>query len=265
MNAQAGIGDNHAPFDPKDIVNLEILAAQLRDTYSHLFKEQAALLKNAEDIMAGLVDGVKNDEQQATLTEQVAQLLTLLDAYHGKPASVHTVAKEPFLKGGRIVDAVLNAELAGPVRDMAERIKKVMKVYIDAKVKREQEERRAEAARQAKLAEERQAALTPKSTDTDLEDAMAAEQAAIDAAANAERSVAQVSQVRGDLGGLSSLRGKWLAKVIDEDKLPRKYMMPNKEAIALALAQSKDKKTGKPTIEIPGVEIYQETSISIRR
>jgi hypothetical protein len=71
--------------------------------------------------------------------------------------------------------------------------------------------------------------------------------------------------VRGDLGSSSGLRGKWIARVTNEDLVPRSLMTPNKAAIDLKMNQSKDKKTGVPMCQIPGVVFEEETSLSTRR
>lgn len=257
-------GHNLPEYDPKSIVDLEILADQLRATYAHLFKERDGYVENAAKWIVEHPKGVKDDEEESALTERIAGILAVVDAYHGKPQSAHTVAKEPFLKGGRIVDAVLNSELAGPLVSICNGLKKVLKDYKDAKVKRLREEQAAalkraadEAAREAARASEGQ---------TDMETALAAEQASLDAIAEIESSkTSSMSQSRGDLGALSGLRGKWKARVVNEALIPRVFMMPDMGLIEGKMNSSKDKKTGSPTCEIPGVEFYQETSLSVRR
>jgi len=234
-NARAVAGNNLPEFDPKTVVDLEILADQLRTTYAHLFFERDKYLSAAN--MWLLKSGkVENDEEEAALTERIASILAVMDAYHGKPSSAHTLAKEPFLKGGRIVDAVLNAELKGVLAEACDKLKKVLKDYKDAKVKRIQAERAADAKR---IADE--AAIAAVSSSTNLEEALAAEQASIDAIAEIESSKpASLSQSRGDLGALSGLRGKWKARVVDEDAIPRIYMKPDIELIEGVMNSSKD-------------------------
>lgn len=256
---------NKQPFDPAEIVDLEGLAAQLRDTYAHLFTEQGELVKNANVWLAATSSGIKTDEMQGVATEIVAQLLDALDGYHGKPNSVHTLAKEPFLKGGRICDAVLNAELAGPVRDVIEQIKAPMKAYAVMKARRLAEEA-AEASRKAAEEAARVAALAALSAKPeDLEAAMEAEQAVLDEAMQPNLTYAKASQTRGDLGGLSNLRGKWKARITNAALVPDHCKKPDLELIEFKMNQSKDKKTGAPTIEIPGVEFFQDVSLSVRR
>jgi hypothetical protein len=255
-----GAGHNHPPFDPKEIVNIEILAAQLRDTYSHLFKEQAALVTAAEKWKADHPHGITDDDDQGRSTEQVAQLKTVLEAYHGKPASVHTIAKEPFLHGGRIVDTVLNAELAGPIRQAITDLMAPMQAYAQAKLRKAQEEAAAAAA---KAQREADAALARHESDPMA--ALQAEQDAMDKAADAAQPVGPQSQVRGDLGGMSSLRGKWVVKVTDVTKIPVQYLMPNMAVLEAVMNASKDKKSGRPTAQVNGVEWEFETKLAIRK
>lgn len=256
----ASKGHNLQPFDPKEIIDLETLAARLRDTYGHLFTEQAALVAAAEKWKAAHPHGVVDDEDQGMATEQVAQLKTVLDAYHGKPGSVHTVAKEPFLHGGRIVDAVLNAELAGPIRVAIADLLKPMEVYAKAKIRQAQEEAKEAAQRAAREAQEQAAGRAH-----DPMAALQAEQDAMDAAAEAAKPVGPQSQVRGDLGGMSSLRGKWVVKIVDVKKIPREYMMPNLEVLEAVMNVSKNKKTGVPSAVVDGVEWVLETKLAVRK
>jgi hypothetical protein len=256
------VGSNFPPYDPDIIVDLERLAAQLRDTYGHLFKEMDTLVSAANNWVLRH-QKIENDEEQGLATEQVAQLLTALDAYHGKPGSIHTVAKEPFLKGGRIVDAVLNVELAGPVRAAIEDLKKPMKAYAEAKAKWKREAEQAEMDRRANEAFEQARNFASAG---DMQAAMQADQDALDTLAlGAQASISKASQTRGDLGGLSNLRGKWKARVVNICLVPREFMMADLSLIEFKMNQSKDKKTGAPAIEIKGVEFFQETSLSIRR
>jgi hypothetical protein len=145
-----------------------------------------------------------------------------------------------------------------------EKLKGPMLKYAQAKVKREQEEARKRAQEAAERAAAEAALLAANAT-IDPMDALEAEQAAMEALSETQAPVARMSQVRGDLGGMSGLRGKWVAKVVNEDMLPRKYLMANQPAIDLAMAQSKDKKTGEPSITIPGVEFEFVTSLAVRK
>jgi hypothetical protein len=222
------IGANNPPFDPMEIVNLDILAQQLKDKYADLFAQRDMFVSGAEKWITAHSDGISDDNQQALATEIVAQLMSMLDECHGKPNSAHTIAKSPFLQGGRIVDNVLNSILAEPLRAAIKNMRGPMTDY---------------AREKAKMAS---ALIDPMDEP---------EQA---------KSTLSASQTRGDLGGMSSLRGQWRVSITDEQKIPVAYMHPNMEMLTAKMNSSKDK-TGKPTAYVSGVEWIYETSLVIRK
>lgn len=63
-------------------------------------------------------------------------------------------------------------------------------------------------------------------------------------------------KVRSQNGALASLRRKWNWSVTDETKIPREYLMPNIGAIDLAIEEG--------VRDIPGLEIYEETTVGVR-
>ncbi len=256
-----GIGHNRPAYDPNEVIDLLTFAEWLRDSYAHLFEEQKGYIAAAENWKAAHPTGIADDNDQAASTDQVAQALTFIDAVHGKQNSVHTLAKKPFLEGGRICDAILNTELAGKLRDAVAPMKKAMKAYADARVAQlcreaaEEQERLAEAVRKAQ-------ASAPVD---DMDAALQAEQDALDAIQSAASiKTASVSQTRGEYGTLSGLRETWHVRVTNEEKVPRKYMSPNIALIEAAMKASRVK-GGPPTIEILGVQFYTETSLNVRR
>jgi len=255
---------NNPPFDPAEIVDLEILPAQLREAYKFKFDRAAELVKAAEAWLASY-PSIDKPEVAANATDRLAQLKAEIDACHGKPGSVHTLAKEPFLKGGRIVDAVLNAELADPMRKVTDKLTVLLKAYhehlaAEAKRMAQEEAARIQAAAQAAA----EAAARRPLTDDELEQQMMAEQEAAEAAEIAARAT-KPALVRGDYGTSSGLRGKWKARIADVDKIPRQYMMPNVEMIGAALKTAPKDADGRPSLTIPGVEFYFETTLATRR
>jgi hypothetical protein len=265
-NPREAIGGNLPEYDPKSVIDLETFADQLRKTYGHLFKERDAYNVKTAKWVVNHPDGIIDEDDMKDATDRLAQILTVIDTYHGKPTSTHTLAKEPFLKGGRIVDDVLNKDLADGLRVTAAALQKPMKEYVDAKVKRLRAEQAANAKRIADEAAAAIVAAAKSGTSLDLDAAMEAEQASLDAIAVAENSKSSsLSMTRGDMGTSSGLRGKWKIRVVNEELLPRSLMMPNMAAIELKMNQSKDKKTGAPTCNIAGTELYEETSLSVRR
>jgi cell division septation protein DedD len=84
-------------------------------------------------------------------------------------------------------------------------------------------------------------------------------QAAASAAtpAQAQTALATVSQVEAPRG--VSVRYMWVATVTDASLIPREYLMPDMPRILDAVRASDGK------VEIPGINIHQEPSVSSRR
>jgi hypothetical protein len=55
-----------------------------------------------------------------------------------------------------------------------------------------------------------------------------------------------------------SIASKWVAVIVDVDKIPRKYMLPDVKTLTAIAKASKD------LIKIPGVEFKEEKSMSVR-
>lgn len=237
------IGHNKPPFDPAEIVDLARLPEQLRETYAFKFERVKALVDSANSWLVSFPT-ITEPDAAANATDRLAQIKAEIDACHGRPGSVHTLAKEPFLKGGRIVDGVLNVELADPLRKAAEALSRPLKAYHEHQAAEAARKAREERDRLQKEAEEAAArAAAAAVTEEDLEAAMIAEQEALQAA---EAVSDKPALVRGDYGSSSGLRGKWYAKILDATKIPPAYMMPNIDMINAA-GKQKDR-NGKPVI-----------------
>lgn len=265
MSATPKAGHNLPPFDPANIVDLAILGDQVRDAYKFKFDRRDELLAGLNTFMADAANGITDDEHQAAATDVVAQIMAEIDAIDGPKNSIRETSKAPFLKGGRIVDGILKGELADQMRTAIEPLK-----YIMAKYAVDKHNAAMAAARQAEkeAAEEavrQQAALRPSSSEADHQAALDAEQAALDAAAAANVKVSDNTRTYGELGTSSGLRGTWKARVIDVEKLPRAYMMPDMAMIEAKMTSSRGPKKGPPTAQIPGVEFYQDFSLAVRK
>ena len=69
--------------------------------------------------------------------------------------------------------------------------------------------------------------------------------------------VVRINTAPSKVSGVAT-RKTWKARVVDFNKVPRKYMLVNTKALdALARAT-------KGNIEVPGVEFFEESSLSIR-
>ena len=271
MSEKIGIGHNRPPFDPETVIDIATLADWLRETFAHKFFRRDALLagiaqwveNHTFEVNGKKVVAIADDADQAASTDQLGQILTEIDGIYGKKGCLHETVKAPFLQGGRIVDTIIKGELADRLTTEAAKLQGPMREYQIARavrLKREAEEAAARAAADAAAAA---ASLAPNAGEDDLDRAMEAEQAALDAQARAQ--TVKPSLVRGDMGTTAGLRGAWKPYVRELDKLPRDCLMANMDVITAKMKSSIDKKSNQPTIKIPGVEFVFEQNLSVRR
>ena len=266
-----GIGHNRPPFDPETVIDIATLADWLRETFAHKFARRDALLagigqwveNHTFEVNGKKVVAIADDADQAASTDQLGQILTEIDGIYGKKGCLHETVKAPFLQGGRIVDTILKGELADRLTAESAKLQGPMREYQIARAVRLQREAEEAAARAAADAAVAAASLAPDAGADDLDWAMEAEQAALDAQTRA--ATVKPSLVRGDMGTTAGLRGAWKAYVRDLDKLPRDCLMANMDVITAKMKSSIDKKSNQPTIKIPGVEFVFEQNLSVRR
>lgn len=159
-------------------------------------------------------------------------------------------------------DALRAAERAQKAKDEAER-----KAAAERAAKAAERLKRASAkvdtAQQAAAAAVvmvEQAATTEAETARDARQARQAAVSERSAAFHAEKQVEQshkAGRVRGDYGSMATLRKVYDFKVIDIDLVPRKYLRIDEPAIRAAINQGGEK-------AIPGLEIYEDTSTTVR-
>lgn len=174
--------------------------------------------------------------------------------------------KQPFLDGGRAVDAWFKQFLApltlayGPVQsamdDYAKRLLQERRAEQEAERKRAQ----AEADRLAEIA----AAEMDKGGDADmaLEQAGAAAGRAEQADAAASARAPDLTRSYGSYGSAMSASESWSWEVTDEAIVPREYMMISPDAIKAA-GKVRDR-SGRPTKVIPGIRWIATTKMGVR-
>lgn len=118
---------------------------------------------------------------------------------------------------------------------------------------RQAEERAAEVERQRLREQEEQALAAAENASERGEDDVAEQ---IVAAVVAVPEPVAPGPVRGDMGAIGSVVRRWTFRVLDAKLVPAQYLMVNEAAIKAAI------KGGERVI--PGVEIYQDESVSIR-
>lgn len=256
---------NVGPYDPKAVLDIDSFADWLRWTYAHKFKRRDELIAAVEEWKTLHPHGIADDLDHAASTDQLAQILTEVDQIEKGETALRKVAKEPFVRGGQIVDAVLKHELADRLSDASKALSVPMKAYLEARQERLRKEAAEAAEKAAREAAEAQRALSAASTDDDLDAALDADQAAQDAAAMAAARPVS-APIRGDLGTSSGLRGTWKVVIDDPDLVPRQYLTPNLPVIEAAMRASRaDKGKGAPALKINGVRFVLDTTLNVRR
>ncbi|HTI81813.1 MAG TPA: hypothetical protein VL614_15295 [Acetobacteraceae bacterium] len=263
------------------------LADQLRLDHHHLFVRRDELLKMVADWVADHAEGVGSEDDAKEATDTLGQVLREIDTID-KSSSVGLRAeiKKPILDATRIIDGIFKTELADQLRAGAAKLNGPLTKFAqdqrrkaeEARQKLIREQQDAEQKRQRELQEEAERANTQAAetmSAADLDAAIAAEEAALNAPHEPSPfrtklpSTKEAGRVYGDLGTMSSLRGKWKAVIVDPRAVPREHCVPSQALIDAAMKASippGGKGAGSsPTITIPGVRFEFEENLSTRR
>lgn len=239
------------------------------------FALESLIARRAEilDALAKTAKAHPKIDDDDTLAE-IGENVKMAKALTGTAEKRRVEHKEPFLTGGRAVDAWF-ARLIAPVGTALSPIQAAMDDYG----RRMLAKRRAEAEAQAKAAREeaeRKAAeaaallaatkpAAPGALDWAFDKAQEAADEADAATSRAESRPADLTRVTGAYGATSSLRASWKWRVVDVAKIPRQYLMVNEDAIKAAVTSGgRDPNTRKPNAVIPGVEFFEETRMGVR-
>ena len=254
------IGDNNPP---PDLLVGEALREKLRDEHADLLRRCEELLEAGQRVPAVTSDDVAG---------KVADFIKQLGALTKTAESHRTGAKEPYLDGGRVIDGFFKG-ITDPVTELKTAVQRKLTIYL-----REKEE----AARQARIAEERaareaaekarreaeekaQAAADAAALDDAIEAEKAAELAAADlvkAEQAADVKAAELSRTRGEYGAVSSLRTQWVFDEIDRDKIDLETLRFYIPQDGLETAVRAFIKAGGRTLL--GTRIYETTVAAVR-
>ena len=258
MSDDAGV---NAPAPPRPLSAAEIVA-WLEYEFAPLLAKRAELIA-ALAATAKAYPTIQSDEEQGIAAENVRMGQGL-----NRVAGTHReTAKQPYLHGGRAVDAWF-ASFGKPVAEAVMPITKAMLEYADRK---EAESRRLAAIEAERLRAEadaaKAAAAKPPLDFSEEEDARIAEaqrkeSEAREAARLAQARPAEHTQVRGGYGAVASVRQTWSWEISDLSKVPRKFLMVDPDKIKEA-AKQRDP-SGKPTAVIAGIAWVPSRKIGIR-
>lgn len=242
--------------------------AGLRDELSVAaapFVERGAELLAACDRAPAEIDSDDVAGRFADLMKQIGACMKAAD-------EIRVSRKEPFLAGGRLVDAVFK-QITEPLDKAKAKLNRVLTAYQRRKADEErrareaaEREAREAAARAAEAARQREQAMQ---TEADLEAAIAAEQEAerakadaIEAQREADAKAAELHRARGDMGGLASLRTTWVGEIVDRDALDLEALRPHIPLDALEKAVRSFVRAGGRSLK--GARIYEQQTSVVR-
>lgn len=248
--------------------NLPDLVSAL-DLVPHLIDHEIGPLKARAD---ELVDSgkrflaayptIESDEADSKASE----VLAVCARFAGKTGRVELARialKAPILKADNAIGSLAKGPFAKVIEPVNAIMQQISRLSIAYKQKVEREAREAAQAEARRKAEEAQLAeeLASKGSRTvSFDDAANAAQAAEDAQKIAESSAADLTRAHGDGIGVSSLRYKRVVTVIEPDKVPRMYCVPDLAALTRAAG-----KAGTPFPKIDGVSISDSPDLTIRK
>lgn len=256
----ANLGHNNPP----ELFSGLALQEHLETVSKDLVARKDELINAAKD----LPDVIDNDDDMA----QVGDFKKLITAAVKNTEATRVSVKEPFLAGGRSVDGHFKA-MNVPLEKILQNIEKISTTYLRIKEAEERRRRdeeaakaRAEAAAAAEEARRREEQIKgEKSLAAAIAAEEAAKQAEADAAAaqkSAEAKAADLTRVRGSYGSVTSLQKFWDFKDIDRDTIDLEFLRHHLPMDALEKAVRSAIKAG--AREIKGVSIYENSRAATR-
>jgi hypothetical protein len=243
-----GIGHNKPPQP----LSAAEVASYLLDTQEDLLVRRNAL-KEAVVRFKAKHPTIEDDETQRAAGDFKKQIQACI----GIAKERFTREKDPFLNGGRAVDAFFTA-IRVPLEAALAEINRPMTAYA-VKIAAEEKARREEVARAAREASEAaQRAMAKPEAAVTIEDAIGTAQHAERAEKAAAAPAADMSRRRGELGSVNSLREVWDVEVEDISKVPPEYMLFDHDK-ARAAVRRKDGLRA-----IPGCRVFSTQHVVTR-
>lgn len=236
----------------------------------YLAETQTALVARRDEILAGYQrflrqypDGIPDEDVQGRAGD-FAGGKGIMNAFLKEAEGARNTEKKPYRAVGDAIDGFFGS-LTDPVERCQQDMRARMKVFGDKLLAKRREAARLEAERLAAEAAIAQDQAIEAMSEEALQHAADVSQAAQEAQALAEGSAAQLSQTRGELGTVVSLRTTWkadyaasdlmtLVRAVAEGRAPLAYLTFAETRINYAVRSEKVR-------TIPGVVIREERSI----
>lgn len=217
----------------------------LSDRARILAKEAAVIITETKSIT------VTNDEQKSNTLELLKKIKGVANGLEAE----RTAQKKPILEAGREIDGAYKAEIDKLAK--AESVLKQSVLSYDQEQRRKAQElqRKLQAAAEEKARKEREK-LAAQAEKAAAAGKIEKAEALQEKAEEVQVFVPIVQAVETKVTGVST-RKAWKYRIIDVNKLPREYMIPN-EAMLAALARSTQ-----GNIPVPGVEFYAEDILAV--
>lgn len=194
---------------------------------------------------------ITNDYDVSMATELLAQVKGRAKAIE----NLRVLIVQPLNDQVKKINNMFKSQLE-PLEQIETTVKRAIIVFrqMQAEIQR-REQMQAESARQDELRILEAERLAAAEANAPLEVIQALEEKQEDLALRPVTIEPIKTSVRSTSGSMSAKK-IWKFRLVNGDEVPREYMMVNETAIRRAIADG--------IHEIPGVEIYQEESISIR-
>lgn len=238
------------------------------DLIRQMIEAETEPLKKRRDELVGMCQRfgaafptIDNEEADQKAAEVLAVCARFITAKTGRVDAAREAFKKPVLDASNAIGSANNgpfAALSIAVETAMQPVKRASIAYKAEVARKEREKREAEAKfleAQAKLAEK-----LAERRGTGMADAAQAAVEADAARKAANVSTADLTRTHGDAVGVSSLRYRRVAKIVNAALVPRQYCSPDMTLINAAKGKAQ---TEFPAI--PGVEFIDEPDLTVGR
>lgn len=252
-----GLGHNNPP-DPPDPIDLlsQRLRADNFETFGRVAELTASAGKAPKTIMT---------EDQA---QKVTTLVKMLKTAKTRAGRVRTAEKQPFLQGGRAVDALFKSEAETPCQEWIDDLEGRLAKFQLRKVEAERRRREQEADRLAAEAEKKTKAAIDAADqgapDAELaRDALQTRDEATDARLQSLAGVSDLGRTRdAGTGAVASFRKVWTFEIEDPSKIDLNTLRQHLSADEINKAIARFVRAGGR--DLGGVRIFEDIKTTVR-